>query len=66
MTQTVTAPANFDWRISIMHKPTEAERSAMQPMRWVLFFRTFVLYQFYRFLWINMRMLRMVFKSHGG
>lgn len=49
-----------------MHKPTEAERSAMKPQRWVLFFRTFVLYQFYRFLWINTRMLRMVFKSHGG
>lgn len=49
-----------------MRKPTESERTAMKPLGWVLFFRTFFVYQFYRFIWINLRMLRMVFKSHGG
>jgi hypothetical protein len=36
----------------------------MKPTRWVLFFRTFVLYQLWRFLWINLRMIRMVWLSH--
>ncbi|HSO38153.1 MAG TPA: hypothetical protein VLT33_36750 [Labilithrix sp.] len=42
-----------------MTDSTERERAAMKPGRWVLFLRTFVLYQLWRFLWINVRMYRM-------
>ena len=45
--------------------PNDAQRNAMKPTRWVLFFRTFWPYQLYRFAWINLRMLRLIFKSHG-
>lgn len=44
--------------------PSEQQRHAMKPARWVLFFRTFFPYQLIRFLWINLRMLRMISKSH--
>ena len=44
--------------------PTERERDVMKPGRWVLFLRTFFLYQLWRFLWINLRMIRMVWMSH--
>lgn len=42
----------------------DAFKHAMKPGRWVLFWRTCFIYQLYRFLWINLRMLRMIFKSH--
>ncbi|MBP9086577.1 MAG: hypothetical protein KBG15_10700 [Kofleriaceae bacterium] len=45
--------------------PTENARRAMKPSRRVLFFRTFWPYQMLRFLWLNFRMLRIIFKSHG-
>ncbi|MBL8944223.1 MAG: hypothetical protein JNK45_13785 [Myxococcales bacterium] len=44
--------------------PTNAMRNAMKPTGWALFWRTFVPYQLYRFAIINLRMLRMIFKSH--
>ena len=47
-----------------MTQPTERERDAMKPGRWVLFWRTFMPYQLWRFAWINLRMLRMVRLSH--
>jgi len=47
-----------------MTQPTERERDAMKPGRWVLFFRTCVVYQLWRFVWINLRMLRMIRMSH--
>ena len=49
-----------------MTRRTDATRYAMKPSRWVLFWRTFFPYQLYRFAWINLRMLRMIFKSHEG
>jgi hypothetical protein len=42
----------------------ERERDAMKPGRWVLFFRTFLPYQLWRFVWINLRMIRMTRMSH--
>lgn len=47
-----------------MTMPNQRERDAMKPGRWVLFFRTFVLYQLWRFVWINLRMYRMTRRSH--
>ncbi len=47
-----------------MSIPTEQTRHAMKPARWVLFWRTFFPYQLYRFVWINLRMIRMISKSH--
>lgn len=49
-----------------MHIPTERERDAMKPSRWVLFFRTWFVYQLWRFVWINLRMIRMTRMSHGS
>ncbi|MFO0549987.1 MAG: hypothetical protein U0271_16450 [Polyangiaceae bacterium] len=46
--------------------PDEPTRRAMKPARWVLFFRTFFLYQLLRFLIINLRMMRMIRLSHGS
>jgi len=51
---------------NVMTRRTDATRYAMKPSRWVLFWRTFFPYQLYRFAWINLRMLRMIFKSHEG
>ena len=48
-----------------MGVPSETNKNAMKPTRWVLFFRTFFPYQLYRFVWINARMERMILKSHG-
>lgn len=36
----------------------------MQPTKTTLFFRTFVPWQFWRFLSINWRMLRIIGRSH--
>ncbi len=48
-----------------MNRPTEAMKHAMKPTPWVLFLRTFLLYQIVRFVLINLRMSMMIFKSHG-
>jgi hypothetical protein len=44
--------------------PNERERSVLRPSRMTLFLRTFLPYQAYRFAWINLRMLKMIEKSH--
>jgi len=49
-----------------MAVPTERERDAMKPGRWVLFLRTSVVYQLWRFVRINLRMIRMTRMSHGS
>ena len=49
-----------------MDDAIDKARSAMKPTRWVLFFRTFVPYQLWRFVWINLRMTVMIWKSHRG
>lgn len=36
----------------------------MKPSGMVLFFRTFIFYQLWRFCWINLRMIRMLWLSH--
>jgi hypothetical protein len=46
-------------------RPTDAQRLAMKPSSWVLFLRTFVPYQVLRFIVVNLRMLKMIKKSHG-
>lgn len=46
--------------------PTEAQRHAMKPTGWVLFMRTFFLYQLLRFIVINLRMIKMIWMSHRG
>lgn len=43
----------------------ELARFTMKPGRTVLFLRTFFLYQAWRFVWVNLRMIVMVLKSHG-
>jgi hypothetical protein len=48
-----------------MTKPNDMVKFAMKPSWWVLFLRTFLLYQLYRFVWVNLRMLAMIRKSHG-
>lgn len=45
--------------------PSEAQRHAMKATPFVLFLRTFFLYQLWRFAWVNLRMLTMIWKSHG-
>lgn len=49
-----------------MNIPSEQQRHAMKPTPLVLFFRTFFLYQMLRFVWINLRMLKMIWMSHRG
>lgn len=39
---------------------------ATRPTRMTLFLRTFLLYQLWRFAWINLKMLAIVRRSHGG
>ncbi len=45
---------------------TSQARHAMKPTPLVLFLRTFVLYQLIRFVWINVRMMKMIWMSHRG
>lgn len=47
-----------------MSRPSELERNAMRPSRWVRFLRTFWPYQLWRFVVINVRMLAVIWKSH--
>lgn len=48
-----------------MTQNRELAKFTMKPSKWVLFFRTFLPYQLYRFAWVNLRMLVMIWKSHG-
>ncbi len=44
---------------------SEQSRNAMKPTGWVLFWRTFMPYQLWRFVIVNIRMMVMIWKSHG-
>lgn len=50
--------------VTLVSIPSEHQRHAMKPTRWVLFLRTFFLYQAIRFVWINLRMMKMIWMSH--
>jgi hypothetical protein len=39
---------------------------ATKPTRATLFLRTFVPYQLWRFLWLNLKMLAIIRRSHKG
>jgi hypothetical protein len=47
-------------------KPYSREFFAPRPSRTTLFFRTFLLWQAVRFIWINLKMIRMIGKAHHG
>lgn len=52
-TQTLAGPASkSDWIY------------ATKPTRWTLFWRTFLPWQIWRFLWINAKMVRIIGRSH--
>lgn len=37
---------------------------ATKPTRWTLFWRTFLPWQMWRFLWINAKMIRIIKRGH--
>jgi hypothetical protein len=39
---------------------------ATKPTRWTLFWRTFLPWQAWRFLWINAKMIRIISRGHSG
>jgi hypothetical protein len=43
---------------------TPGSRAVMRPTKTTLFWRTFLPWQFIRFLFINLRMTAMILKSH--
>lgn len=47
--------------------PTQIQlaKFTMKPSHWMVFLRTFFPYQVYRFIRVNLRMVRMIWKSHG-
>ena len=47
-----------------MAAPSGTTKLALKPSTLVLFFRTFLLYQLWRFAVLNVRMLQMIGKSH--
>jgi hypothetical protein len=59
------AEANAPSSRRMVVRPSEALRGAMKPTRLVLFLRTSLLYQLWRFVIINVRMVKMIIKSHG-
>ncbi|MFI5301925.1 MAG: hypothetical protein ACHREM_27870 [Polyangiales bacterium] len=48
-----------------MAQNRELAKFTLKPSKMVLFSRTFFLYQLYRFIVVNLRMLVMIWKSHG-
>lgn len=48
-----------------MIQPYSREFFAPRPSAVTLFFRTFVPWQLVRFAWINLKMIRMIGKSHS-
>lgn len=40
--------------------------SATKPTRMTLFLRTFVPYQIWRFIMLNLRMIRIIYRSHAA
>lgn len=49
-----------------MAKPHQREFFAPTPSRVTLFFRTFFPWQIVRFVWINLKMIRMIGLAHSG
>lgn len=49
-----------------MTQPYSREFFAPRPSPATLFFRTFILWQLFRFAWINLKMIRMISKAHAG
>ena len=49
-----------------MHRPSDREFFVPTPSRVTLFFRTFLPWQLVRFVWINLRMIRMIGIGHHG
>ncbi len=48
-----------------MVQPYSREFFAPRPSPATLFFRTFLPWQLVRFVWINLKMIRMIGKAHG-
>ncbi len=48
-----------------VYQPYSREFFVPRPSRFTLFFRTFVLWQLVRFVWVNVKMIRMIGKSHS-
>ena len=46
-------------------RPNDMVKFAIKPSRLVLFLRTFFPYQVYRFVRVNLRMLKMIAMSHS-
>jgi hypothetical protein len=46
-------------------QPYSREFFAPRPSKITLFFRTFVPWQLVRFVWINLKMIRMIGKAHS-
>lgn len=46
-------------------QPYSKEFFAPRPSGFVLFFRTFFLWQLFRFVWINVKMVKMIGRAHG-
>ncbi len=49
---------------NLLDERTEYQNFSMKPVPATLFFRTFPLWQFVRFIWINVLMVIMIQKSH--
>lgn len=45
---------------------TVVSKFAPRPTRSTVFFRTFLPWQFFRFAWINLKMIHMIKLSHKG
>jgi len=39
---------------------------ATKPTRWTLFWRTFLPWQAWRFVWLNVKMLKIIGRGHRG
>ncbi len=49
-----------------MRRPSDREFFVPMPSRITLFFRTFLPWQLVRFVWINLKMVRMIGIGHHG
>lgn len=47
-------------------KPYDSAYYAAVPTKLTKFFRTFIPYQFFKFISINLKMIKMIRKSHNG
>jgi hypothetical protein len=58
-------PGTLDLEESAVVQPYSREFFAPRPSRITLFFRTFLPWQLVRFVWINLKMIRMIGKAHS-